>query len=873
MDFFSHKPMPSQKKTTAQKVAKNFEWAKDCIDSLFSMILFQNQGLRQSKQNKKINYDLYNGVLNQEDMERICNPHKIAGATFPAEVKHYPLINPKINALKGEETKRRFDWKVVVINPDAISEKQEEQKQQFVEFINKHVQSEGYSEEEAAKALEKLQQYIKYEFRNLKELKSTRLLTYYTKYLDLKTLFNRGWEDGLLVGEELYCVEAINGEPKVRKCNPLNTYFLTYPDSNYIEDCDAILEEGYVPIGDIIDDFYDDLSSTDITFLETKGKSTQSTASTDVNYATNMIFSDPSLSNGQLIDTNMIGLGAYGGAFDTHGNVRKVKIKWRSLREIGVLHYFDENGDEQTRDVDENYIPNKNAGEWVKKIWIGEWWEGYKIANHLYKKIKPSEIQFRKLDNKSYCASGYVGSLYNTNSNRVQSLFDLMKPYNYQYNAYMYRTELAFIKASKGKIGTLDIANIPDGWSIDQWMYYAEILGWAVKDSFKEGKKGQATGKLVGNNQQDTPVLNLELGNYVESHIKMLQYIENQLDKISGIAEQRQGQVETSAGLGTTQQAVEASRTITEPWFAIHDNIKLRVMGALLETAKFCMRGKSKKIQYILDDASQIIDDIEGELINDAEYGLLVSNSSADTELMKLLKDMSQAGIQNDKISYSELIDIHMSESISKVRMQIKEAEDKRVEMQQQAEKAEREHEQMLYEMQVQHEKELKEFEIQENQKDRDLKQYEIDTKAATDIQKAEIMVYAKQKNIDQDNDGIPDPIEIGKLALNRQDIESKSFMEQVKIENDRKKHEADLKLKEKELTDKKEIENKKIKAIEVQNKSQELMQDKELKFKEKEIKFKEKELKSKQILEQLKIKAAKAKAVQAAKKKTTTKK
>lgn len=871
MDFFSHKPMPSQKKTTAQKVANDFEWAKDSMDSLFSMILFQNQGLRQSRLNKKINYDLYNGILDKNDMERICNPHQIEGATFPAEVKHYPLINPKVNTLKGEESKRRFDWRVVVINPDAISEKQEEQKKQYAEFIVKHVQDQGYSEEEAAKELEKLQQYLKYDFRNLKELKATRLLTYYTKYLDVKTLFNRGWEDAIIAGEEIYCIEEVCGEPKVRKCNPLNTYFLTYPDSNYIEDCDAILEEGYVPIGDILDDFYDELDDDDITFLETKGKSTQSTASTDINYSTNMIFSDPSLSNGGLIDTNMIGLGAYGGAFDTHGNVRKVKIKWRSMRPILVLHYFDENGNEQERDVDENYIANEAEGEWTKKIWIGEWWEGYKIANHLYKKIRPAVIQFRKLDNKSYCASGYVGSLYNTNSNRVQSLFDLMKPYNYQYDAYMYRTEMAFIKA-KGRIGELDLANVPEGWKIEQWMYYAEILGWAVKDSFKESKKGVSTGKLAGNMNSSSNVLNLELGNYIQQHIDMLEYVERQLDKISGIAEQRQGQVETSAGLGTTQQAVEASRTITEPWFAIHDNIKVRVLAALLETAKYCMRGKTKKIQYIMDDTSQIIDEIDGDLINDAEFGILVTNSSADTDLMKLLKDLAHAGIQNDKISFSELIDIHMSESISQIRQQIRQAEEKRIQLQQEAEKAQQQHEQSLHQMQVEHERELQEYESEEAQKDRDLKQYEIDVKAETEIHKAEIATYNRQENLDQDGDGIPDPIEIGKLALDRQDVESKSFLEQQKLTHEKDKHKKELAIKEKELADKKEIENKKIKAIEVQNKSQELMQDKELKFKEKEIKFKEKELKSKQILEQIKLRAAKAKASQAAKK-TTTKK
>ena len=98
-------------------------------------------------------------------------------------------------------------------------------------------------------------------------------------------------------------------------------------------------------------------------------------------------------------------------------------------------------------------------GETIKYEWIGEWWEGTKIANKLYVKIEPRPVQFRGLNNISKCASGYVGSVYKTNSSAPQSLLDIMKPYQYAYVLYMYRTELAFIK-NKGKIPNLDLAKM-----------------------------------------------------------------------------------------------------------------------------------------------------------------------------------------------------------------------------------------------------------------------------------------------------------------------------------------------------------------------------------------------------------------------------
>ena len=44
-------------------------------------------------------------------------------------------MNSKLNVLKGEESKRVFDFKVVVTNPTAISEIENNKKQQLLEEL------------------------------------------------------------------------------------------------------------------------------------------------------------------------------------------------------------------------------------------------------------------------------------------------------------------------------------------------------------------------------------------------------------------------------------------------------------------------------------------------------------------------------------------------------------------------------------------------------------------------------------------------------------------------------------------------------------------------------------------------------------------
>ena len=253
---------------------------------------------------------------------------------------------------------------------------------------------------------------------------------------------------------------------------------------------------------------------------------------------------------------------------------------------------------------------------------------------------------------------------------------DRMKPYQYLYNVFMYRTELAFAK-SKGKISVMDTSRVPEGWDMDKWMYYAEILGWAIEDPFKEGNKGAAQGKLAGAMNQNSKVLDLEMGSYIQQHVMMLEFIKRELGEIAGVTQQRQGQIDNRETVGGVERAVTQSSHITEKWFMMHDNTKLRVLQVLLETAKYAWRNKkSERLQYITDEMTSIITEIDGQLFNDAEYGIMISNSTNDAELIQAMKSLAQAGLQNDKLNFSALMDIYLSDSMSSMRRKIEQYEE-----------------------------------------------------------------------------------------------------------------------------------------------------------------------------------------------------
>ena len=101
---------------------KNKEWRKKFVDWADSKTFSTNSLVRKSVIHKKINYDLLRGKLHMSDLELILNPEHLKAGFIPDRITHYPIMNSKLNVLIGEESKRVFDFRVVITNPNSISE-------------------------------------------------------------------------------------------------------------------------------------------------------------------------------------------------------------------------------------------------------------------------------------------------------------------------------------------------------------------------------------------------------------------------------------------------------------------------------------------------------------------------------------------------------------------------------------------------------------------------------------------------------------------------------------------------------------------------------------------------------------------------------
>ena len=372
------------------------------------------------------------------------------------------------------------------------------------------------------------------------------------------------------------------------------------------------------------------------------------------------------------------------------------------------------------------------------------------------------------MDNPSMVKSGYVGYIYNERNSESISLIDRMKPYQYLYNIIMYRLELD-LASDKGKKFLADINQIPSsmGMDMDKWLYYFDALGIAWVNPQEEGKRNQQS------NFNQWNAIDLSMSQTISQKVQLLEYLETQCSEVSGITKQREGQIGPTELVGTTQQAVVQSSHITEEWFSIHSSVKKEVMSSLIDTAKVAWGdGEKEKLQYVGDDMTIAMFTVDQEQFSNTSYGIFVSDSARDQELFMILRQLTQAALQNQMTELSDVIKMFSTNSTAELRTMLETAEDKR-----------REREQQMQQAQAQSQEKIAMAQLQTEQKKLELEKYKTDANNETKIEVAEINSFRNQMDQDSNDNGIPDQLEIEKLKAQVHNNEKKITLENRKLD------------------------------------------------------------------------------------------
>ncbi len=792
---------PSQKKTSKQKTQS---WYKDCVNAVDQSGLLLEEFTKQSRLLKIINEDLVNGILHMDDLIQVLNPQDVQGMPLPERIQHYDILGPRLDVLIGEEIKRDFRYKVVVINPNSLSSKL----QNKVDFITNKVMEmiqNNTPKEKIEEELKKLEKYLKYDFQDFREIRANKI----AKYLKIEQKFdeklNAGFKEALVNGEEIYQCDIVADEPILTKLIGKNVFSYRSGFSNKIQDSDLIVIDDYWSPGKIIDTFYDQLKPSDIEKLERgyfQGGGADLSKPNDEPLWPKGTFQTAS-SPPNIID-NYLDFASINGyntirPYDDSGNIRVLRVYWRGWRQVKEVTFFDEELGIELKDYfPDTYEPDKFKGETAKLIWINEWYEGTKIHEDIYVNLRPKPVQYRRMSNPSICHPGIVGRNYSFNQNKPVSLVDKVKNYLYLYDVTMNNLN-DLLQNNHGKILKMDFAMIPAKWPVEQWFSYLKKMKIAVTDSFKEANKGPATGKIAGNlGRGGHDYIDLDQSAAIQQYIGLLEYIKQEVAYVTGVTDQRLGNIHQSETVGGVERSVTQSSHITEWWFNQHQQVKEEVMECLIETAKIAWKGNKKKLQHILDDHSIELFEVDGDEFAESDYGILSPNSTKTYEIEQKIKMAAEQMYSNNQLRFSQLIEIYLSDSISQVKRDMEKLEDDAIQQAQEQQQAEI---QMAQE-QLAFEKELEISKIE-------MEQYKVDEQEATKRMLGATKSINDRYNMElssstgeTDSPFIHEEFNYEKLELDRQ-----------KRLDDMKKFFLELKEKSRQFDEKMVLENKKLKV------------------------------------------------------------
>ena len=100
---------------------------------------------------------------------------------------------------------------------------------------------------------------------------------------------------------------------------------------------------------------------------------------------------------------------------------------------------------------------------------------------------------------------------------------------------------------------------------MDKLLYYAKVNKILLKDSFKEGNKGAAMGKLAGfMNNNTSGVVDADQSQAIQFYMNFLEWIKQSMSEMVGVTKQREGAITNRETVGGIERSVLQSSHITE---------------------------------------------------------------------------------------------------------------------------------------------------------------------------------------------------------------------------------------------------------------------------------------------------------------------
>jgi len=615
---------------------------------------------------------------------------------IPQHLKHYPILNPPVNTLLGELTKRPHKYAAKAVDEISIEENIDFRTNLIKEYLlnNLRMKVEG-----AEMTPEQKEEYVQQEIQSkvinyttIAEKWANKALGALKQHFDFRHKSFLAFRDLLVTGREYHHFYPDNSRLgfTYRVENPANVWTLNYRNAITTKDCWAGGTLEVLTFAEIInrykltDEEMEHLKTYSLQGLRNNEYSAFSPAMPNPNY-------DPIWQlTFESADLSIDGITPNAYAFSNQFSYTVITAYWETQRPVYKRTYVDESGYEQTDFVNEQYKLCKECGDVsLEKTWENIWMRGLKIGANIYF-CDPIEYINRMP------IVGIVNTFRNTQG---KSLLSMMKPYQVLYNICLNQLWEGLEK-DLGTQAIIDMKVIPnnqDADAIDQFKTVAKQTGFLVIDTSMEN-----TGGPVQFNQMTRTDLSQQT--YISSRIQLAEWARNQAWELVGVTRQRTGSVLATETATGTQTAMSQSFAQTEPWFHFHDIVLKEVYQTILDITQYTELQKPDSVlNYLNNDLESVFLKVtRDELLRDIQ--VYVTSFAEDREIIDQLKTLMQPAMQNgaDLADIADMLTANSERSLREILQKVQKRNQEAREQQQQIEQQKLQQSQEQFEMQTQ---------------------------------------------------------------------------------------------------------------------------------------------------------------------------
>lgn len=535
------------------------------------------------------------------------------GTDLPAFWITLNTLKTKMELLIGELEERGNDIKVKAINKEAIARKFEEKERlraliRIQETVRMVEEQTGLSLEDMGGVPEtesELDEYFDLSFKDKTELimeQALKFCNFYNNWTEeRKALFR----DILAANRVFVRNEIHRGVPRGKRVSPLCMVFDTSAQTDTLEDANYFAEVNYMGLAEAAERY--NLSKEELEKAQT--------------------------SYSEYLSG---GLNA-----ETYGYISNNRLKWFDNQSNRVLviracwkDYTTTNYKDDGNKIKEiSVVKKKDEGKTTTKK-KEVWRQATIIGGDIVKEWGEIPNQPRDFNDLEKTEAPYKAWIPNFGIGRGVSKVEQLVGLQLLKDISMYNIQLAMSRAG-GRGLVYDLAMAPENWSPQEVMKYLKVHGIAYINS----KESQ----MMPGNMNPFKEFDMSLSQSITQYIQIMQYIDSEMDAISGVSPERQGQIQSaSPGATVTQAALFQSNLVTAPLFRGFERFCSRVMNHQAKLVKIAWAGK----------------EVFAPIIGDTGIDFLKENIDLDLDTFIVTESMPQTLIDRQKLEQMVMIAI-----------------------------------------------------------------------------------------------------------------------------------------------------------------------------------------------------------------------